>query len=170
MGKFYLRFQWFGIILVPAIITIVPVLLGITIRWANPFMPYLTALTVGGILLAIAIITTRTARKTKANLLSLRISTLLEATYATSLAILFTSGSREESNSNSALVSVLLDRGIDDISAWLVNDVTRTLLFLLIFVFMVTVLISALREKVGMRHRTISRYEIVPILDPDTED
>ena len=170
MGKFYLRFQWVGVFLVPVIITLVPSLLGITIAWANPFMPYLSAFTVGGILLAIAIITTRTSIQTGAKLLSLRISTLLEATYATSIAILLTSGSRDTKDSNSALVSVLLDRNVTEIGAWFINDITRTLLFLLIFVFMVTVLISALRERVGLRHRTISRYEIVPILDPDTED
>ena len=164
MRRFYYKFQWYGVVLLPAVLIFGPSLLGIT-QWNKPIFPIVTGLSLFGLLAAIAITTRKTYNQNKRKNLSVRISTLLEAAYVCVFALLLTSGSNKADNSNSAVVSVLLDRGVEGASAWMANDIARSVLFVLMFFFLVTVLASATRERVELTHRTISRYEILPFIE-----
>jgi len=167
MNKFYYRFQWVGLFLFPFILTLGPSLLGIT-QWETRAFPIIAGVILFGLLLAVAILTTQTGKLNSQKRLSNRISALLESTYVSIVAILLTAGSANADNSNSPLVSVLLDRGIRETNAWFANDIAKTTLFLLVFVFLVTMLVSATRERIEFtRHRTVSRYEMLPFLEED---
>lgn len=168
MRKFYYKFQWFGVILLPTILIFGPSLLGIT-QWNNPMFPLITGLALFGLLFAIAITTIKTSQHNGRKYLSVRIATLLEAAYVCVFTLLLTSGSSSADNSNSAIVSILLDRGLTGSSAWMANDIARSTLFILMFFFLVTVLVSATRERVELTHRTISRYELLPFLEDDED-
>ena len=169
MRKFYYRFQWYGVVLLPAVLIFGPSLLGIT-QWHNILFPLIAGLGLFGLLFSIAIITRRTAHRNGRPYFSVRIATLLEAAYVCVFALLLTSGSSNAEDSNSAIVSVLLDRGLEADNAWMTNDIARTTLFILMFFFLITVIVSATRERVELTHRTISRYELLPFLEDDDND
>lgn len=157
MHKFYFKAQWVAAFLFPLGLLFGPTVLGLESNWESPWLKYLAAATSFLVLITIAYLTTSAAKVTGKNYLSLRITVLLESIYVLFIGLLFTEG--KAGVSNSMVVSVLSDRGFTDAEAWATNDVTRVILFVIIFVFMATVLTSSLVEKTKFKHTSREVYE-----------
>lgn len=154
MKKFYYRFQWIGVVLAPLVMIFGPNLFGISTAWSSPVLPLLLGFGVFALLLAIAIITTQDAKNRNKHSLQVRVATLLEGSYVAILALLLTSGSRAV-NSTPPVVSVLQDRGLGEMEVWAINDIVRIVLMCLIFLFLITALVSATTKRIERKHRTI---------------
>lgn len=158
MRKFYYKFQWAGAFLAPLVMIFGPIIFGIQTQWTTPLIPIALGLSIFGLLLTIAILTTRQARTRNKHKLPTRIAVFLEGAYTAILAVLLTSGSYA-SNSTPPVVSVLQARGITLDDAWQINDFVRVALFIVIFMFLITALVSAITRKVEIKHRQI---EVIP--------
>ena len=149
------------------LLLIAPNLFHIQADWGNPAIPFVIITALFLLLLAIAVLTTRTGRQNQRKFLPVRISTLLEASYASAIAVLFTLGSRSSAESNSAIVSILKDHGVALDQAWFANDTARVALIFIMFFFLVTALVSAVRGKLEKKHRTVSRFQLIRPKDED---
>jgi hypothetical protein len=161
MHKFYYKFQWVGVIIAPALVLFGPSLFGIITEWEDVILPAILGVSIFGLLLAIAIVTTTTGRQTGIKAIGTRVATLLEGSYTAIFAILLTLGSPNP-GSIPPIVSVLHDRKISYPEAWFINDGIKTILFFVIFLFLVTALISAIVQQVKIKHHTV---EVIPRLD-----
>ena len=166
MRKFYYKFQWVGAFLAPLVMIFGPIIFGIQTQWMNPLIPIALGLSIFGLLLTIAILTTRQARNRNKHKLPTRIALFLEGSYTAILAILLTSGSHE-AHSTPPVVSVLQARGIAWNDAWEINNFVRVALFIVVFLFLITALVSAIARKVEINHRQI---EVIPREEFFSED
>lgn len=166
MHKFYYRFQWAGIVLLPAIFLLFPFLRGTGSEWNNqPVLSWVFASLMFAILLTIAIVTTSTAKRTGKNYLGLRVTTLIESAYLSVVAMLLTNGRQPEPVS--MVVTVLTNVGIDETTAWAINGVAQYFMAFLTLLFLSTALVSALLERLSFNHRSVEAYTIIPN-DEDT--
>lgn len=169
MNKFYFRFQWVGAFLLPLAIVCIPKALDLETSWIFPAFPYIFAFSVFAILLAIAIITTSSSKINGRKTLTIRVTTLIESSYTTIMALFLTQGTLNASNS--MLVSVLLDRGVTENTAWAANYIVQASLFILLTLFLFTALFSSIVQRLSFKHQTIETI-ILPdnISDLDTKN
>lgn len=161
MHKFYYRFQWAGAILLPAIFLLFPILRGLDSEWNNqPVLSWVFAGLMFTILLTIAIVTTSTARRTGKNYLGLRVTTLIESSYLSVIAMLLTNG--HQPKPVSMVVTVLTNVGVDETTAWTLNGIAQYVMAFLTLLFLSTALVSALLERLSFKHRSIEAYTIIP--------
>jgi hypothetical protein len=158
MNKFYFKFQWVGVFLLPLAIICIPKALDLETSWIFPAFPYIFASSVFIMLLVIALITTSSSKISGKKYLPIRVTTLIESSYTTIMALFFTQGTIN--NSNSMLVSVLLDRGVAENTAWAANYIVQASLFTLLTLFLFTALFSSIVQRLSFKHKTIETYAL----------
>lgn len=161
MRKFYFYAQLVAVLVAPNFLIFSPVLLGLPSSWPSD----ISMIVLGVILLLgltlIAWITHRTALVSGVKELPVRLAVLLETIYVAVVALLLTAGAQNQEGQQSAVVSILIGQGAGEDEAWFVNEIARMALLTVIFFFLTVALFSATKEKIGLTHRTISRYEIL---------